>query len=68
MFYLPPYSPGLNPDEHINSDVKYGVGSKVPKKTKERLRAATEEHMRMLKKSPEHIIKYFENLEIQYAA
>jgi transposase len=26
IFYLPPYSPDLNPDEHVNADVKYGVG------------------------------------------
>jgi transposase len=45
LFYLPPYSPDLNPDEHVNADVKYGVGSKTPKRTKEGLREATEEHM-----------------------
>jgi transposase len=67
LFYLPPYSPDLNPDEHINSDVKYGVGSKTPKRTREGLRAATEEHMRMLKKSPERIMKYFKDPAIQYA-
>jgi transposase len=67
LFYLPPYSPDLNPDEHVNSDVKYGVGSKTPKRTREGLRAATEEHMRMLKKTPERIIKYFKDPAIQYA-
>jgi transposase len=29
LFYLPPYSPDLNPDEHLNADVKYGVGSRT---------------------------------------
>jgi hypothetical protein len=48
VWYLPPYSP----DDHINSDVKYGIGSKSAKRTKERLRAATEGHMNILKKSP----------------
>jgi transposase len=67
LFYLPPYSPDLNPDEHVNSDVKYGVGSKTPKRTREGLRSATEEHMRMLKKTPERIIKYFKDPAIQYA-
>jgi hypothetical protein len=55
-------------DEHINSDVKYGVGSKGAKRTKERLRAATEGHMNILKKSPSQIIKYFRNPAIQYAS
>jgi len=67
LFYLPPYSPDLNPDEHVNSDVKYGVGSRTPKKTREGLQIATEEHMRMLKKTPERIIKYFKDPAIQYA-
>jgi transposase len=42
LFYLPSYSPDLNPDEYVNADVKYGVGSKTPKRTKEGLREAVE--------------------------
>jgi transposase len=68
LFYLPPYSPGLNPDEHVNSDVKYGVGSKAPKRTKEGLREATEEHMKILHKTPKRIKKYFLDPAISYAA
>jgi hypothetical protein len=34
-------------DEHVNADVKYGVDSKKPKRTKEGLKAAAEEHMNM---------------------
>jgi transposase len=29
LFYLPAYSPDLNPDEHLNSDLKQGVGSRA---------------------------------------
>jgi transposase len=68
LFYLPPYSPDLNPDEHVNADVKYGVGSKTPKRTKEGLRAATEEHMNMLRKKPKRIKRYFLDPAIAYAA
>jgi transposase len=68
LFYLPPYSPDLNPDEHVNADVKYGVGSKMPKKTKEGLREATEEHMNMLRKRPKRIKRYFLDPAIAYAA
>ena len=68
LFFLPPYSPDLNPDEHVNSDVKYGVGSKHPKRTKEELRETTEEHMEMLKRTPERIKKYFKDPAIKYAA
>jgi len=68
IFYLPAYSPDLNPDEHINADIKYGVGSKHPKRNKEELRKATVEYMRLLDQSPERIIKYFLDPTISYAA
>jgi len=32
MFYLPAYSPELNPDEYLNCDLKAGVHSKAPAK------------------------------------
>jgi transposase len=68
LFYIPPYSPDLNPDEHVNADVKYGVGSKRPKKSKEELRKTTSEHMLMLKKNPNRIKRYFLDSAISYAA
>jgi transposase len=52
IFYLPSYSPDLNPDERVNADVKYGVGSKHPRRTKEELRTTTEAHLTMLKEKP----------------
>lgn len=67
LFYLPAYSPDLNPDEHVNSDVKYGVGSKAPVRTKENLRKAAEEHMSILRSTPDRIKKYFEDPAISYA-
>ena len=67
LFFLPAYSPDLNPDEHLNSDVKYGVGSKAPVRTKETLRKAAEEHMAILKATPSRIEKYFEDPAISYA-
>ena len=68
LFFIPPYSPELNPDEHINSDVKYGVGSRKPKRTEKDLSSAVNEHMNMLKKNPSRIKKYFEDKNISYAA
>ena len=68
LFYLLPYSPDLNPNERVNADIKYGVGSKTPKRTKESLRAAAEEHMNMLRKMPKRIRRYFLDSAIAYAA
>ncbi len=68
LFFLPAYSPDLNPDEHLNADVKYGVGSRTPVRTKDTLRKAASEHMDMLKNNPSRIEKYFEDPAIRYAA
>ena len=68
LHYLPSYSPDLNPDEHLNTDVKNGVGEESPKKTKESLGMAAEEHMKILNKTPQRIMKYFEDAAISYAA
>lgn len=67
LFYLPAYSPDLNPDEHLNSDVKYGVGSKAPVRTKNKLHEAAEAHMNMLKETPQRIQRYFDDPSISYA-
>jgi len=68
LFFLPAYSPDLNPDEHLNSDVKYGVGSRTPVRNKNTLRKAADEHMAILKGTPKRIARYFEDPAISYAA
>jgi transposase len=68
LFFLPAYSPDLNPDEHLNSDLKQGVGSRAPGRTKNHLLSAAEDHLLMLKNSPERIRKYFKDPAIAYAA
>jgi transposase len=68
LFFLPAYSPDLNPDEHVNADVKYGVGSKTPVRTKTNLKNATEMHMKMLRGMPHRIVRYFDDPAICYAA
>ena len=68
LFFFPPNSPDLDPDEHLNADVKYGVGSKVPVRTKNKLRSAAESPMRIPERRPERIRKYFEDPAIGYSA
>ena len=68
LFFIPPYSPELNPDERINSDVKYGIGSQIPKRTEKDLSSAVNDHMNMLKKNPSRIKKYFKDEKISYAS
>ena len=68
IFYLPAYSPELNPDEHLNCDLKAGVHSKSPARNKKQLKAKVLSHMRMLQKKPSRVKKYFQHPKIAYAA
>jgi transposase len=61
VFYLPSYSPELNPDEMLNADLKQAVTTKAPARTKGQLLKTTTSHMRKLQKSPERVKSYFEH-------
>jgi len=68
VFYLPSYSPELNPDERLNADLKYAMGSRVQVRTKRKLKIVTNEHMTMLEQSPERVKSYFQDPRVKYAA
>lgn len=68
VFYLPSYSPELNPDEYLNCDLKAGVHSGKPARDKKQLKKKVVTHMRMLQKKPRRVAKYFEHRKIRYAA
>jgi transposase len=68
VFYLPSYSPELNPDEYLNCDLKYGVHSGIPARNDKELKGKLVSHMRMLQKKPGRVRKYFEHPRIRYAA
>ena len=68
IFYLPAYSPELNPDEYLNCDLKAGVHSKRPARDQKQLKSKVLSHMRMLQKQPERVMKYFRHPKISYAA
>lgn len=68
LFYLPSYSPELNPDERLNADLKYAIASKVAVRSKTKLKDATNEHMTMLSNTPERVKSYFQDKRIKYAA
>ena len=68
VFYLPSYSPELNPDEYLNCDLKVGVHSGVPATSKSELAKKAIGHLRMLQKRPARVAKYFKHPKIAYAA
>ncbi len=68
VFYLPSYSPQLDPDERLNADLKQALGSRVQVRTKDKHRAATEEDMQMLDSNPDRVRSYFQDPIVKYAA
>lgn len=67
VFHLPAYSPELNPDEYLNCDLKVGVHSGVPARTKGQLKRKAISHLRKLQKLPGRIKRYFRHPKITYA-
>jgi transposase len=67
-FYLPSYSPELNPEERLNADLKHRLGSKVQVRTKEKLRQVTDAHMHDIASQPERVKSYFGDERVAYAA
>ena len=68
LFYLPSYSPQLNPEERLNADLKQEISKRVPVKTRAKLRQAANDHMAMLEQNPERVVSYFQDRRVRYAA
>jgi transposase len=68
MYFLPSYSPQLNPAEYLNCDVKQGVHSKPPTRNLTQLKGRLRSHLHKLQKLPTRIIQYFKHPSIAYAA
>jgi len=68
LFFLPPYSPELNPDERVWNDLKNNaVGRKFITSPKD-LNKAVISHLRLVQKSPDRVRSYFQNETTKYAA
>jgi transposase len=68
LFYLPSYSPELNPDEYLNADLKARLNAGEPVRTPKAMHAKLLGHLRSLQKQPRRIQAYFRHAKIQYAA
>jgi transposase len=68
LFFLPSYSPELNPDEYLNCDLKEGVHSQAPAKTADELKSKAISHLKKIQKLPGRVKKYFNHPRIAYAA
>ncbi len=68
VFYLPSYSPELNPDERLNAGLKHAIATKVPMRTKAKLQSAAALHMEKLTTTPERVKAFFKDPRVAYAA
>lgn len=68
LFFLPPYSPELNPDERVWNDLKNnGVGKQIIT-TPAQLKSAVISFLRSIQKSPARVRSYYNSETTKYAA
>lgn len=68
VFFLPPYSPELNPQEYVNQDVKTNVIGKKRPINKAQMKINVNEFMYKRKKDKRLVQKYFHEKHVRYAA
>ena len=68
VFFLPPYSPELNPQEYVNQDVKTNVIGKKRPINKDQMRSNVEDFMTKRKNDKRQVQKYFHVSHVRYAA
>ena len=68
VFYLPAYSPELNPVEYLNGDMKATVNEAGLPDNKGALQTRIQSFMEKLAGVPSHVISYFLHPWVQYAA
>jgi transposase len=68
LFFLPPYSPELNPDEGVWNDLKNNAIGRQALHSREHLHGAVISHLRFIQKSPDRVCSYFNHETTKYAA
>lgn len=68
VFFLPPYSPELNPQEYVNQDVKTNVIGKKRPINKSQMKSNVEDFMNKRKNNKKQVKKYFHEKHVRYAA
>lgn len=68
LFFLPPYSPELNPDERLNSDLKGQIRSGLVARSESDVKNKIRSSMKIIQNRPARVKKYFKDPRIAYAA
>jgi transposase len=67
LFFLPPYSPQLNPDERVWNDLKNNGLGRIIISSPEQMKKAIISFLRFIQKSPERVKAYFTDENVAYA-
>ena len=68
LFFLPPYSPELNPDELVWNHLKnHGVGKRIVR-SRDELKRIVIGHLRFLQKTPDIIRAFFREQHVRYVS
>jgi transposase len=68
IFWLPPYSPELNPDELLNQDVKTNAVGRVRPADLREMMSNVRSYLRIAQRRPQVVKNYFRERHVQYAA
>jgi len=68
LFFLPGYSPELNPDEYLNNDVKANAVGRRRARDAPELERNVRSYLRSTQRRPDIVRGYFEHRDVQYAA
>lgn len=68
LFFLPGYSPELNPDEYLNQDVKSNAVGRRRPKTQHEMMLNVRGYLRSTQRMPRIVRSYFQANSVQYAA
>ncbi len=68
LFYLPSYSPELNPVELANASLKHAVTTHSPARKKGQMEKVARGHLRYLQNNPKEVEAFFQKDCVKYAA
>jgi transposase len=68
LFWLPPYSPELNPDEMLNQDVKTNAVGRRRAADRQELIANLRSYLWSTQRRPVLVRRYFQEAQVRYAA
>jgi transposase len=68
MFFLPGYSPDLNPDEMLNQDVKANAVRKRRPRSQPQMMRTVRSYLGRRRRDPDQVMRYFDEESVRYAA